>query len=57
VEVVKNVEELSALVEQLVRSCSRVRSADLQRLPGSDHRVTREVKRLPWRHGGVTVRA
>jgi uncharacterized protein with von Willebrand factor type A (vWA) domain len=45
VEVVKNVEELGAVVEQLVRTCSGA---------GAD---APEATRLPWRHGGMTVRA
>ncbi|BDG05577.1 VWA domain-containing protein [Anaeromyxobacter oryzae] len=45
VEVVKNVEELSAVVEELVRTCAESGAA------------ARSVKRLPWRHGGMTVRA
>jgi uncharacterized protein with von Willebrand factor type A (vWA) domain len=45
VEVVKNVEELSAVVEQLVRSYY-AGAAEAPRGP----------QRLPWRHGGVTVR-
>lgn len=45
VEVVKNVEELSAVVEQLVRTYYGATPA------------APNVTRLPWQHGGITVRA
>lgn len=59
VEVVKNVEELSTVVEQLVRNCSagRTAPADLERVGGRGVAAQRGGERAPWRHGGVTVRA
>lgn len=56
VEVVKNVEALSRIVEALVRSCYGGDSgAPLGAKPfGMAPAAT--VKRLPWRHGGVTVK-
>jgi uncharacterized protein with von Willebrand factor type A (vWA) domain len=59
VEVVKNVEELSTVVEQLVRNCSagRTAPADLERVGGRGAAAQRGGERAPWRHGGVTVRA
>jgi len=56
VEVVKNVEELSRIVEELVRSyySGGADAARGARPTGVAPPAT--VKRLPWQHGGVTVK-
>lgn len=56
VEVVKNVEELSAVVEQLVRVYSTVGPLAGPSAPPALAPV-QSVVRKPWQHGGVTVRA
>jgi uncharacterized protein len=56
VEVVKNVEELSHIVEQLVRSYYSG-GPDAAGGPGpAAGPAAATVKRLPWRHGGLTVK-
>ena len=56
VEVVKTVEDLSAVVEQLVRVYSTVGPLAGPSAPPALAPV-QSVVRKPWQHGGVTVRA
>jgi uncharacterized protein with von Willebrand factor type A (vWA) domain len=55
VEVVKNVEELSAIVEQLVRIYYTSGPPSGPRAPAAVA-PARGAVRLPWKHGGVTVK-
>ena len=56
VEVVKNVEELSRIVEALVRSCYGGGSGASPGAGAALVAPAATVTRLPWRHGGVTVK-
>jgi len=56
VEVVKNVEELSRIVEELVRSYYSGGPDVARGARPAGVAPSATVKRLPWRHGGVTVK-